>query len=148
MDERVATGIVKGRGHGGLAIFTRRSTVSTVSRLQLNSTRLIAARFQFGGEVYSLLNVYLPYNSNRDREAAVEYLDCLAHISDFVDLHSHSIRIVLGDYNCDFGRLDRFAGVLSEALNEGGLHFVDRLILPEDTSSIGICRFEHRVVVR
>jgi exonuclease III len=75
MEERVASGVVKGRGHGGLAIFTRCAVVRNVKRVSIASTRLLAAQFMLADRPFLLIDAYLPYNSNRDTSAMVDYLE-------------------------------------------------------------------------
>ena len=142
MEERVASSVVKGRGHGGLAIFTRSSTITEVRRISMDTTRLLAVHFKKAGLPYSLLNAYLPYNAKSDATAMVDYLECLAYIGEFADagtdptdIRTATSLVLLGDFNCDFARGDAVATPLRSCVADAGLKFADIEALPADTVS-------------
>ena len=107
MHDRVAAGPVRGRGNGGLAMFFKSSRCSRIERIQLDSNRLLGATVFINNCEVAVLNVYLPWNSSRDADALVEYLDCLSGFKLFDDAKPNSGHaFIAGDFNADFVRRD------------------------------------------
>lgn len=127
MDERVASGELRGRGFGGLAILLRCATVCDVRRVTTPSlTRVLGCTARVHSIPMAFVTVYLPWNHARDADALVEYLDCLAQLSDAVNnLPRGTLVFAAGDWNCDVVRGDRICDDVQAALSGCGLQFID-----------------------
>ncbi|XP_063953897.1 uncharacterized protein LOC135153720 [Lytechinus pictus] len=90
----------RGRGKGGVAIFSRNS-VASVAEIKCNSPRLLTAHIQLKSseENITVINCYLPSNTSPGDIA--EYQNCLCTISEILASHPHHVNIVAGDFNAD-----------------------------------------------
>lgn len=137
MDECMRTGMLRGRGFGGLAILLRAQVASDVIRVTpTSSTRVLGCTARVLDSSLAIFSVYLPWNSSHSADALVEYLDCLSQLSVAFDSLPLGTRIIVaGDWNCDFVRGDTICADVISISENHNLHFADLQILNRDTAT-------------
>lgn len=82
MNNRVAEGELRGRSFGGLAILVRISDTVALRKVSSSSvTRVLGCTASLRDIPTVLFTVCMPFNSARDPDALVGYLDCLDPLS-------------------------------------------------------------------
>lgn len=95
-----ATGILRGRPHGGVALLWRKSLFQCVSVIPCASPRISAIRATTNEKPILVLSVYLPTDM---MENLVEFTECLGYISAIIDESDAESVFVLGDFNAHPG---------------------------------------------
>lgn len=106
-----ASGPLKGRPYGGVALIWRKSVFSNVSLIDSGSKRIAAIRVELaGGRSVIVLSVYMPTDSSDNLPL---FTECMGKISAIVENNNCECVFAFGDYNADlrapFGKeLQRF----------------------------------------
>ena len=124
-------GIVRGRIPGGVAILWHKKLDSVINVIRLDRDWCIAVECRINNKVFTILNVYTPYECLQNED---EYLNRLAFINSFIaDNHSTSVYVV-GDMNADLSdKNSLFAKHLAHFCEESNLLFSSQLLLPSDS---------------
>ncbi|MEM7314645.1 MAG: hypothetical protein AAF497_15975 [Planctomycetota bacterium] len=95
----------------------------------MDSERIVAVRIRD----LLLFNVYLPFDYGRS-DCYDEFVRCLGIIESVLTSSNVSKAIIVGDFNVDFGRHNRYFDALSDFMGENELFWVDRARLSNTKS--------------
>jgi len=104
MTEKIQSGFLRGRPFGGVAILARKSVISNIRMVGVDSkSRCLAVMITFFGNYKILLvNVYLPC-SDSSQEYQSALLECFGFIENCIVCNDSDAVMILGDFNfeCD-----------------------------------------------
>ena len=101
------------RGKGGVALVWRKSLGSLVSRLDVDSDRIIGMQFHTARCPLCFFAIYLPTKSG----CTEEFRDCLDLLDSLVSCYSSSCDvIILGDFNADMGNCGPWSSTSANVL--------------------------------
>lgn len=115
------TDLLRGRPYGGLGILWRKSIAHLIKLEVLDdNNRLLAIQLEINGRMFSLLNVYMPYD---DGTNIYEFQEYLHQIGSFVADNPYSF--ALGDFNADTLHGSRFGHELQEYCTGENIYISD-----------------------
>lgn len=96
--------LLEGRPFGGCAIIWSKNATSEIKPVELPSKRACAISFTLNGTKLILCNVYMPCDTNTDRNNLEEFQYTLDCISKMLTNKNASYMIIGGDFNTNFVR--------------------------------------------
>ena len=119
--------IIRGRPNGSVGFIWKKHLESNVSIIECDYDWLCYLKLSDSKtkKEYNLLNVYLPYECDENRD---DYIDCLEKLNMVVE----NITIV-GDFNANLSRSSVFGDILVKFCDDNNLNIVDKDTLPDDT---------------
>ena len=97
--------LLLGRPYGGLGILWRKSMAASVRfRTITNTSRACAIEVETHNGTMTLINTYMPVDTQRKNAVSDEFLDTMDKIETFIESCSSSKVVVAGDLNVDFVR--------------------------------------------
>ena len=117
---------------GGVAIFYRKDVSKYVKQIETNLDWCNAIEISVESRKIMLINVYLPYQSDKNKEM---YIQSLEAIRDIIDEGSSSSYIIIGDWNANL-RMDQrslFRKPMMDFCADNNLSIVDKEICPGDS---------------
>ena len=97
-------GMLRGRPHGGLAIFYPRYLAGQIVKVNTNNDRIIALKVNIDPVPFIVLGIYMPCDKSYDAETLSEVDDILGEIEFLYMTHQNCEFLLAGDFNCDFRR--------------------------------------------
>ena len=88
---------------------------------------LCGIRICSGNKEYCLLNVYLPFESEENRD---RFNDYMAKIAIYVDTINSTCVTIIGDFNADISKKSVFGNIFLDFCNEYSLSIYDKDNLP------------------
>ena len=107
--------ISKGRPAGGLAILYRKDLEKFVTEVTIpGSERVQAIHFKNKDTSFVLINVYFPTDPQNNNFCDSELLNVIQDIHYIFNMYDESVNFILmGDFNCDFLRHNRFVQIVN-----------------------------------
>lgn len=124
MDSTLAQGILRGRTHGGVHIFVRKSLEYSLGQITCITC---AERFVIIliGKLL-LINVYLPYTRSPDDREILQAI--LNEIDSFIVDIAYNYVIIAGDYNCDVTQHSATAALINNWMANYNLSLANKLL--------------------
>lgn len=123
-----------GRNSGGVAILWNRclNSTFTIRPYDCGHDWLVGLDLthKTTNVKYSIINVYLPYNSPENVD---KYVECLGALQQIVEEMDTTRFMLCGDFNCDPRKTDAFGITLSSFLSDLQVSCLDMTELPQDT---------------
>ena len=129
-------GILIGRPHGGVTIFYDKRLENYVSPLLFqNCDWCVGLTFTYDTVNFTILNVYLPYETSSNED---EFLDKLSLLESYIDSINQSSLALIGDFNSNIklknGRItSKFAKYVIDFCDRNELTSSSQELLPADS---------------
>ena len=127
-------GLTVGRNSGGVAFLWSKQLHNEfiVDTLDFHDDWLAGLELikKSDGAKYLLINAYLPYKCEDNKDA---YTACISKLLQVVEDADTSNILLCGDFNCDPRQDDFFAQLLVNLCSDSGLVVSDNSFLPQDT---------------
>ena len=123
-------GVISGRPYGGFGFLWKKCFDASVSVNEFEFDWLCGIKICDGTKEYVLINVYLPYDCDDNRD---DYSDCLAKLNVVIENINSTCITVIGDCNANLSKHSMFGDMLLNFCNENNVDLVDKSILPADT---------------
>ena len=125
-----SSGIIRGRPFGGVGFIWKKQLDANIEIIECEFDWLCCIKISDSTKEYYLLNVYLPYEceDNRDR-----FNDCLAKLSVFADNITSTYVTIVGDFNANISRQSVFGNALQKFCSDNNFIMADKETLPDDT---------------
>ena len=124
--------LINGRYSGGVAIFWKIELSKYIKQLTLDSNWCVGIEIILDSIVFSILNVYMPYQKPEHEDL---YFENLGYLKSCIDELNTSNICILGDFNANLGVSGNklFSNCLIDFCNENSLIISDKINLPDDT---------------
>ena len=111
--------ISKGRPAGGLAILYKKNLEKFVTEITVpGSKRVQAIYFKQNDTAFVLINVYFPTDPQNNNFCDVELLNAIQDILFIFNMYDETVNFILmGDFNCEFLRNNRFVQLVSNFMD-------------------------------
>ena len=105
--------VTRGRGKGGLCTMWRKGLTKYVSKVECNSFRIQATKFQFNSSNFLVINSYFMCDPRTNFDEN-ELLELLAEIRRVIEVAKCQNISLMGDLNCDFSRQTPFVQIVRD----------------------------------
>lgn len=124
--------IICGHPPGGVAIFWRRNIAANIKLIDTNVGWCTGIEISCGAKRLPILNVYMPYQCDRNYD---EYLEKLGTLGAIVSELDHTCFCILGDWNANPSDINNslFGVLLHNFTQELDLLISSALLLPSDS---------------
>ena len=123
---------IRGRPHGGVGFIWKKHLESNVSIIEYEYDWLCCLKLSdsISRKEYYLLNVYLPYECDENRD---DYIDCLEKLNVVVENINSTYITIVGDFNANLSRNSVFGDILVKFCADNNFKIIDKDTLPDDT---------------
>lgn len=117
---------------GGVAIFYKKDLIKYINRIELNLDWANCIEINMNSHRIIIINVYLPYQSENNREL---YIQCLEALKSIIDEMECTSILITGDWNANLQARGRslFGNLMVDFCLENNLYIVDKELLPDDS---------------
>ena len=124
--------IISGRYSGGVAIFWRTELSKYIKQIKLDSNWCVGIEVSIDSTIFTILNVYMPYQKAEHEDL---YFEHLGYLRSFIDDMTSTNLTIIGDFNANLGLTGTrlFSNYLTDFCNENDLLISDKILLQEDT---------------
>ena len=115
---------------GGVAIMYRKNLAKYIRQFQTNLDWCNAIEINIASRKVIVINVYMPYQCEQNREL---YTQCLGALKSLIDELPSTSFMIVGDWNANLktGGNSLFGRLMVDFCNENNLIISDKMLLPE-----------------
>ena len=115
---------------GGVAIMFRKNIAKYIKQFETNLDWCNAIEISIASYKVIIINIYMPYQCEQNREA---YMQCLGALKSLIDELPTTSFMIVGDWNANLkiGGNSLFGRLMVDFCNENSLIISDKVLLPE-----------------
>ena len=115
---------------GGVAIMYRKNIAKYIKQFETNLDWCNAVELNIDSHRVIILNVYMPYQCQENRET---YIQCLGALKSLIDELPSTSFMIVGDWNANLkiGGNSRFGTLMTDFCRDNSLTISDKELLPE-----------------